>query len=138
MKAAEDILRYIEDQFVVWHRPAPWNKDSADTTMWPVPCALEQYNWYVPIDASSASIIRTFAAMYKAGRGELYLAKAKALGATATRMQEADGFINTWWIRGVERNDDRYHTWVNCMLATAQAFDNLAQAEQEEKTKGEK
>ena len=36
------------------------------------------------------------------------------------------GFLNTWWIRGVERNDDRYHTWVNCMLATAEALANLA------------
>ena len=65
MKIADDILRYIEDQFVVWNRPAPWNKDSADTSVWPTPCALEQYNWYVPIDSSSANIIMTFVAMYK-------------------------------------------------------------------------
>ena len=125
MKAAEDILRYIEDQFVVWHRPAPWNKDSADTSMWPVPCALEQYNWYVPIDASSASMIMTFVAMYKAGRGELYLAKAKALADTITRVQHEDGLIPTHWMDENALAGDNF--WINCMIATADAVRTMSE-----------
>ena len=125
MKIAEDILRYIEDQFVVWNRPAPWNKDSEDTSMWPTPCALEQYNWYVPIDASSASIIMTFVAMYKAGRGELYLAKAKALADTVTRVQHKDGMIPTHWMD--EETLNGHNFWINCMIATADAVETMSE-----------
>ena len=92
------------------------------------PCALEQYRCYLPIDASAAKFIDTYLALWRAtGEGE-YLAKARALGATATRVQESDGFIGTWWVASAGRNDHRYHTWVNCLLATARALDNLASA----------
>ena len=124
MKVAEELVRYVEDQFVVWNRPAPWNKDSDDTSFWPVPCALEQYNWYVPIDASSASVIRTFVAMYKAGRGELYLAKAKALADTITRVQREDGMIPTHWMD--EETLNGHNFWINCMIATAEAVDTMS------------
>ncbi len=125
MKIAEEILRYIEDQFVVWNRPAPWNKDSADTSLWPVPCALEQYNWYVPIDASSANVINTFVAMYKAGRGELYLAKAKALTDTITRVQHEDGMIPTHWMD--EETLAGHNFWINCMIATADVVETMSE-----------
>lgn len=125
MKAAEDIARFIEDQFVVWNRPAPWNKDSEDTSMWPVPCALEQFNWYVPIDASSANVINTFVAMYKAGRGELYLAKAKALADTITRVQHEDGMIPTHWMDEEVLNGHNF--WINCMIATANTLEMMAE-----------
>ena len=125
MKIAEDILRYVEDQFVVWNRPAPWNKDSEDTSMWPTPCALEQYNWYVPIDASAASIILMFVEMYKAGRGELHLAKAKALADTITRVQHEDGMIPTHWMNEISLEGDNF--WINCMIATANAVQTMAE-----------
>ncbi len=125
MQIADDIVRYIEDQFVVWHRPAPWNKDSEDTSFWPIPCALEQYNWYVPIDASAASIAMTFLAMYKAGRGELYLAKAKALVNTITRVQHENGFIPTHWMNEEVLAGENF--WVNCMIASADAAQALAE-----------
>ena len=125
MKTAEDILRYIEDQFVVWNRPAPWNLYCEDTSVWPTPSALEQYNWYVPIDASSANIINTFVAMYKAGRGELYLAKAKALADTITRVQHEDGFIPTHWMD--KKTLDGHNFWINCMIATADTVEALSE-----------
>ena len=74
------------------------------------PAHTVQHNCYCPIDASAARFINTYIALWRAPDNIEYLAKAQALGATATRMQETDGFINTWWLRGVERNDDRYHT----------------------------
>jgi len=142
---AETLVRFSEDQFVEWTPPygdraEPNGRDDGSWTYfckpylkWMTPCALEQYQCYYPIDASADRFIDTYLALWRVTRKAEYLAKAKALGATATRVQEPDGFINTWWIKGVERNDDRYHTWVNCMLATARALDNLAQAEREEK-----
>lgn len=125
MKTAEEIVRYVEDQFVVWNRPAPWNKDGGDPAGWPTPCALEQYNWYVPIDASAASVIRTFVAMYKAGRGELYLAKAKALADTVTRVQHEDGMIPTHWMD--EETLNGHNFWINCMIATADALKAMSE-----------
>ena len=125
MKIADDLMRYIEDQFVIWNRPAPWNKDSDDTSMWPVPCALEQYNWYVPIDASAANIIMTFVAMYKAGRGELHLAKARALADTITRVQHEDGMIPTHWMD--EKTLDGHNFWINCMIASADAVEVMSE-----------
>lgn len=124
MREAEDLARYIEDQFVVWNRPAPWNKDSADVSLWPVPSALEQYNWYVPIDASSASAINTFIALYKAGRGELYLAKAKALTDTITRVQHENGLIPTHWMD--EETLNGHNFWINCMIATATTVQTMS------------
>ena len=124
MEIAEDILRYIEDQFVVWKRPAPWNKDGDDPAAWPTPCALEQYNWYVPIDSSAANVIMTFVAMYKAGRGELYLAKAKALTDTITRVQREDGMIPTHWMDKETLNGHNF--WINCMIATADAVETMS------------
>ena len=146
---AEELVRFGEDQFVEWTPPygdraAPNGRDDGSWdyfcrpySRWVTPCALEQYQCYYPIDASADRFINTFLTLWRVTKKAEYLAKAKALGAAATRMQEADGFINTWWIRGVERNDDRYHTWVNCMLATARALDNLANAEREVASAGE-
>ena len=135
---AEALVKFSEDQFVEWTIPygdragvtgeddGSWRFFCGPFTKWMTPCALEQYSCYLPIDASAARMINAYLALWRATKNREYLAKARALGATATRMQEPDGFINTWWIRGVERNDDRYHTWVNCMLATAEALANLA------------
>ena len=137
---AEALVKFSEDQFVEWTIPygeRAWPTEEDDGSWaffcrpyskWMTPCALEQYSCYLPIDASAARFINTYLALWRATGKREYLAKAQALGATATRMQEPDGFINTWWMRGVERNDDRYHTWVNCMLATARALANLADA----------
>ena len=140
---AEELVRFSEDQFVEWTPPygdraepngvddGSWDYFCKPFSKWMTPCALEQYKCYVPIDASADRFINTYLALWRVTHKAEYLAKARALGATATRMQEPDGFINTWWIRGVERTDDRYHTWVNCMLATARALENLAEADRE-------
>jgi len=143
---AEALFKLSEDQFVEWIPPydgrrtprdanpvddGSWNHFCHPYSDWVTPCALEQYNCYCPIDASAVKIANTALALWRAtGKGE-YLAKAKALGDSATRMQESDGFICTWWMKGVARNDYRYHTWINCLLATARMLDNLAAAEHE-------
>ena len=141
---AEALLKFSEDQFVEWTppylqgraqdvRPYPddgtWDFFCRPYDKWMTPCVLEQYRCYFPIDASAAKLINTYVALWRATGKPEYLAKARALGDTATRMQEDDGFICTWWMEGVSRNDYRYHTWINCLLATGSALDNLAQCE---------
>ena len=125
MACAGDLMRFIEDQFLVWKRPSPWTyAEYGETSLWYLPAGLEQYNWHVPIDSSTAAILLDFLAMYKATGDELYLAKAKALGDQITRMQQPDGMIPTHWMK------DEYVTkpnmfWINCHLATANALAEL-------------
>lgn len=119
MALAKELMRYVEDQFVLWNRPYPWGHPSPgdeppyDTSRWHTPAALEQYGWYVPIDASTSAVVRGFLAMYKATGDTLYLAKAKALTDQLTRVQQPDGKIPTHWMNtpGAERN-----FWFNCMF----------------------
>jgi len=127
-----ELLRFAEDQFVCWEPPFRngrlpsavrgklW---SGNYDVWVTPCALEQYNCHWPIDASAAKLIRTYLAVYRLEGRREDLAKARALGDTATRMQCADGRIPTWWwpARAKVVSAD----WINCMLAMADALMEL-------------
>lgn len=76
---AEELTRYVEDQFVVWSDPMKYTTQNYDPSIWNLPCGLEQYNWYVPIDSSTAVIMDAFRCMHSATNKPLYLAKTKAL-----------------------------------------------------------
>ena len=117
MAEAEEIMRFVEDQFVVWKDPCPWNKSHKRTDLWLTPCGLEQYTWYMPIDNSAADIALTFYYLYKAGRGELYLEKAKGLADAVTRSQRGDGLIPTYWMDESFRNGR--DMWISCMFHSA-------------------
>ena len=150
-----DILRWAEDQFIVWERPchadgignnatrpadlAPekLRKDN-DYLHWHVPAVLEQYGFAVPIDASSAKLINTYLAAYAADPNPLYLEKARTLGDSMTNIQHDNGCIPTHWVnveadpkgyRGYEKPGDE---WVNCLIASARALANLAAASRAE------
>ncbi len=125
MKTAEELMRFVEDQFVVWKRTAPWSKQHLDTSLFHTPCGYEQYLWYVPIDASTADIMLTFLELYKAGRGEIYLEKAKALADSITRVQQENGMIPTHWMAQNYIKGDNF--WINCMFASASALAEIAE-----------
>lgn len=131
---ALDLLRFAEDQFVIWAQPpaARPGGQSADgvagskARTWMLPCVLEQYRAYAPVCASSAKLIRTFLAAHRVTRDPLHLAKARALAATLTRTQ------------GNAKAPDRYLTWVmqpsglmwfNCELLAVEALQELADAD---------
>ena len=132
---AREILRYAEDQFVMWKAPCrsdyagPW-RPGYPFRCWRTPVALEQYNCYMPIDASVAKLIRTYLALYKAEGRRLDLAKAQALGDSMVNNQDDSGRIRTYWIP--EAGDDdplagairlpHGGDWYNCMAADAQAI----------------
>lgn len=140
MAQAEELAKFVEDQFIHWRPPydagrfpgddgeddGTWNWWCRPYSNWMTPCAVEQYVCCVPVDASAAKCIRALLAVYHATDKRIYLEKACALGATQTRMIEDDGFINTWSVRGVKRNDDRYHTWDNCTVEIMTALGLLA------------
>jgi len=126
---ARELLRFSEDQFVCWEKPVrgdytsgPIDIDSWSTGVrnWAVvPAALEQYGWYVPIDASNAKLIRTYLALYRAEKDPLDLEKARTLGDSIVRAQEqlGTGSIPTQWVGW-----DMLPTsepWINCGIAAA-------------------
>ena len=85
---------------------------------WRCPAVLEQYNCYVPIDASSAKLIRTWLAMFRATKNPLDLARARTLGDAIIRETHDDGYLPTFWM-------DSREDWPNCMLASATALAEL-------------
>ncbi|MBQ6597968.1 MAG: hypothetical protein IJH79_10495, partial [Lentisphaeria bacterium] len=94
---------------------------------WHTPCVYEQFRCYLPVDSSSAKMIRYFLFLYDLDKNPLDLAKARALGDAVTRIQCPDGRIPTWMNpdRPVERD------WINCMFASANALNQLARYENE-------
>ena len=119
MAIAKELMRYVEDQFVVWDNPPEYNKDGWDTSIWHYPCGLEQYYWYVPIDGSTATIFNAFINMHKVTQDELYLRKARVLADSITRIQNPkNGCIPTHWFEQdcMETGGD---LWINCMIGTA-------------------
>ena len=136
---ARDIIRFAEDQFVVWRTPCrddgtgPWSP-TYQFFAWRTPAVLEQYSCYSPIDASSAKLIRTYLALYEAEKRPLDLAKARALGDSMVNNQDDSGRIRTYWIP--EPGDDdplagavrlpRGGDWFNCMYADAVALHLLS------------
>ena len=123
LAVARDILRFAEDQFVCWEKPFPdypFAHDTQDVANWVLPGVMEQYYWFVPIDASAAKLIRTYLALYRAEGNPLDLAKAKALGDAMTRMQKPDGDIPTHW------HGEKSCSWWNCLLADVDAMNELA------------
>ena len=133
LKTAVELMRFVEDQFVVWNRHSPWHPDNetsqekgASVSKWHSPAALEQYSWYVPIDASIANVIMGFIALYDAGCGELYLAKAKVLADQLTIIQQENGRIPTH-LMNTKDADDNF--WYNCMFYSCEALEKMSHYE---------
>ena len=123
---AEELMRYVEDQFVIWSKPMKYPAPEYDSSVWHVPCGLEQYEFYVPIDSSTAIIMNAFRAMHSATKKPLYLAKACALADSITRVQNPkNGHISTHWFSAdCKEKDD--NLWINCMFGTANNLFALA------------
>lgn len=128
---ALDLLRFSEDQFVIWAQPptetplkqSPDGQSGTKRRGWMLPCVLEQYRCYAPVCASSAKLIRTYLAAYGATGDRLHLEKAKALAATLARTQSnraAPGRYLTWVMQ------PSGPMWFNCELMAIRAVEELA------------
>ena len=123
---AEELMRYVEDQFVIWSNPMKYTTQNYDASIWNLPCGLEQYNWYVPIDSSTAVIMDAFRCMHKVTKKPLYLEKARALADSITRIQnQENGLIPTHWITP-DCKETGGDFWINCMFGTANYLFNMA------------
>jgi hypothetical protein len=128
---ALDLLRFAEDQFVIWAQPPtaspkdqnPDGEAGAKSRTWLLPCVLEQYRCYAPVSASSAKLIRMYLAAYRATGDKLHLEKARALAGTLTRTQsnrKAPGRYQTWLMQNPGP------MWLNCELLAIRAIQELA------------
>ena len=123
---AKELLRFVEDQFVVWGDFATWTDHKPANVKWYSPAALEQYFWYVPIDSSTAVILNDFLNVYKITKDELLLEKACALGDSITRMQDREtGVIPTHWMKE-DCTENLENFWINCHIMSAFAMMELA------------
>ncbi len=113
--AAEEMVRFAEDQFVVWREPMPQPRRKVEA--WHLPGVLEQYYYYVPIDASAAQMIIAWHDAYRATGKPLYLAKMRAMANQMTRVQYQDTgqFPTYWW-------DRPRGYWFNCAVWDAVAL----------------
>ena len=129
VEQARTLLRFAEDQFVGWEQPMP--DKSTRTDQWITPCVLEQYAYYVPIDASAAKLISLCQAMYERTGNVLDLAKACELANAMTRAQDPEtGRYLTYWERN-ERGLDP--GWINCATASAKAMMSLGRLLEQKK-----
>lgn len=128
---AIDLMRFCEDQFVMWAQPPvtspkdqnPDGKAASQSKTWMLPCVLEQYRCYAPVNASSAKMIRVYLAAHRATGDRLPLEKARALAATLTHTQshpKAPGRYQTWVMQKPGP------MWFNCELLAIRAMMELA------------
>lgn len=127
MEDAKELLRFVEDQFVVWGKYAPWNVNyDPELSFWYSPAGLEQYFWYVPIDGSTARIMKAFLDVYSVTKEPLLLEKACALGDMITRMQNHEtGVIATHWMKK-DCSENLENFWINCLIGTSTHMMRLA------------
>ena len=123
----KDLLHFVEDQFVVWGRFAPWSKHyDPEKDYWYSPAGLEQYYWYVPIDGSTSKILSQFLNVYEVTKEPLLLEKACALGDMITRMQnEKTGVIPTHWMKK-DCAENLENFWINCHIGVCATLMRLA------------
>ena len=131
---AREILRFSEDQFVVWERPADkgaCNLMDVRGESWAVvPAVVEQYYYREAVDASAEKLMLTYLALYRATGNPLDLAKAKTLGDSLVRVQQPSGRIPTVW--PTETLGDPQYDWLNCMAVSAGALFDLANEDTKE------
>lgn len=109
---AKELIRFCEDQFVVWEKPGIYDNWGNSSDGWHVPAVLEQYFCYVPIDASAVQMIDTFYLAYEKTGDPIYREKAVALANSVVNVQKEDGMIPTFWAPGFEE------FWNNCMVSS--------------------
>jgi maltose/maltodextrin transport system substrate-binding protein len=123
---AEEILRFAEDQFVVWERPPALRPrfENLASRHWITPCSAEQYAMFEPISGSSAFVIVAYVGAARATGDGTYLAKADSLANALTLAQQRHG--GRYPTRMVDQ-DLLY--WLNSTVNTARAMKLLAEAE---------
>jgi len=122
LEVAEELIRFAEDQFVIWDRKNDIDSWGITSDKWLTPCVLEQYNFYTPVNASSGNMIEIFRMAYDQTGNPLYLAKALDLANTIVKTQDREtGHYPTYLVSDLLDQEG----WINCMVYTARVIDDL-------------
>lgn len=120
VSTAEQLNRFIEDQFVVWQEGDPSIADWC-----PALTALEQYNCYRPMESHTALWIMSLLALHRGTGNPAYLDKAIAAGNAIVRGQHAEsGAYSTW---GFDSRFGQSLTMLNWPGCNAVAVEGLMQ-----------
>jgi maltose/maltodextrin transport system substrate-binding protein len=124
LPVALQLLRFAEDQFVVWEKPPAIRARSPELEPrnWITPCSCEQYAMFEPISGSSAWMIIAYVRAYQATGDRLHLLKAQSLANALTLAQQRHG--GRYPTRMIE-HDLAY--WLNSTVNTARAMELLSQ-----------
>ncbi|HET6455495.1 MAG TPA: hypothetical protein VFI02_13910 [Armatimonadota bacterium] len=110
---AEELLRFSEDQFVVWE---PCGEKEERIT----PCALEQYRCYGPIVSTMARFIIAWTVAYNHTGKDEYLAKAQSLANSIVAFQAKNGGQYRTWLFTTDRKKN--NNWDNAATEAAMAM----------------
>ncbi len=91
LKLAEELIRFAEDQFVIWEKPVPVKKDKENGWLpenWITPTVQEQYIFWMPVGRAACIMMETYRLAYGVTKKEMYLAKAKSIANTFTVVQK--------------------------------------------------
>lgn len=90
---AEELVRFSEDQFILWERPVPKvyqaPRPGGRSENWITPSVQEQYVFWMPVGRAAGVMMETFWEAYKATGKDIFLAKAKSLANSFTVTQKA-------------------------------------------------
>jgi len=145
VRQARELLAFSEDQVVMWERPCRADGKGPDSDNpekesypglrdyrnWHAPSVVEQYGFAIPVDASSAKLIKTYLALDAVTPDPVLRAKARTLAAALTRVQFDSGCVPT--ILHCEAPDRTREKsgwcWRNCHVASAFALLAASQAD---------
>jgi len=125
-KLAEELVRFAEDQFVIWEQPIPKKpkknqSKGFDSSTWITPSVQEQYVFWNPVGRAAGIMIDTYWEAYKATGDDLYKAKAKSIANSFPEMQKQhDGDYYTFFT-----GDYPMNFWLNSVVYPAKVLMNL-------------
>ncbi|MGV3503434.1 MAG: hypothetical protein ACO1O1_06975 [Adhaeribacter sp.] len=94
-KLAEELVRFSEDQFVIWEKPEDVQVGQPNPARkganWITPSVQEQYVYWMPVGRAAGIMIDTYWEAYKATKNDMYLAKAKSIANAFTVVQQVHG-----------------------------------------------
>jgi hypothetical protein len=101
-KLAEELVRFAEDQFVIWEQPMKIARQQprpgGNSENWITPSVQEQYVFWMPVGRAAGIMLQTYWEAYTATKKEIYLAKAKSIANSFTMVQKAnDGDFPTFF-----------------------------------------
>jgi hypothetical protein len=92
LELAEELVRFSEDQFVIWEKPKPLSISKKNPGRlpqnWITPSVQEQYVFWMPVGRAAGIMVETYYTAYETTKDEIYLAKAKSIANSFTIVQK--------------------------------------------------